>query len=83
MMLASYVLAVSATAELPVWGGSSSSASDILGTTLLYCYLLNVCRGLKVAQTASALVVSLPILFEYMLMTYSFLSSLKQDYGST
>jgi BCCT family betaine/carnitine transporter len=48
--------------------------------------LLPICLmyvgGLKVAQTA-VLVVSLPILFVYMIMTYSFLSSLKKDYGTT
>jgi BCCT family betaine/carnitine transporter len=80
---ASYVLASSATAELPVGEDPHRLHRTFWALTLA---LLPICLmyvgGLKVAQTA-VLVVSLPILFVYMIMTYSFLSSLKKDYGTT
>jgi BCCT family betaine/carnitine transporter len=80
---ASYVLASSATAELPVGEDPHRLHRTFWALALA---LLPICLmyvgGLKVAQTA-VLVVSLPILFVYMIMTYSFLSSLKQDYGTS
>lgn len=78
---AAYTLAASATKELkpsedpPRWHRAFwAFALALLPITLMYV------GGIKVAQTA-VLVVSFPILFVYFLMSYSFLCSLKQDFG--
>ncbi|WP_068544440.1 BCCT family transporter [Thalassotalea crassostreae] len=76
---ASYTLASSATEQLPVGEDPHRLHRTFWAITLA---LLPICLmyvgGFKVAQTA-VLVVSLPLLFIYMLMTYSFMASLKFD----
>jgi len=78
---ASYILASTATKEIkpsedpPRWHRAFWSFTlAVLPITLMYV------GGLKVAQT-SVLVVSLPILFVFVLMTYSLLQSLEEDHA--
>lgn len=77
---ASYTLASSATEQLPAGEDPHRLHRTFWAFTLA---LLPICLmyvgGLKVAQTA-VLVVSLPILFVYILMTYSFIASLKNHH---
>lgn len=77
---AAYTLAASATRELhpnedpPRWHRAFwAFALALLPITLMYV------GGLKVAQTA-VLVVSLPIVFVFALMTYSLIKTLQQDH---
>ncbi len=77
---ASYTLASSATAVLPVGEDPHRLHRTFWAIMLAILPIgLMYIGGLKVAQTA-VLVVSLPILFIYFLMTYSFLGSLKSDH---